>query len=82
MELRISYSRNIAGQEELATQVEDLSRKLGHFCLILPMTAEGEGDYPTMEMHINGVYALGSDFEIRDALSDGTIKAFLESTGE
>jgi len=57
MELKIDYSRNIQGQEQLAIQVEDLARKLGHTCMLMPMLSEGEGDYPTMEMFVDGAFA-------------------------
>lgn len=79
MELRVDYSRNIQGQEQLAMQVEAVARKLGHACMLSPMLCEGEGDYPTMEMFVDGAYALGSSFEIERALSDGSIEAFLRS---
>jgi len=82
MDLRIDYSSNIQGQEDLAIKVADLSHELGRTCMLMPMLAENEGDYPTMEMFIDGDYAFGSDFDIQASLSDGTIEQILKSTNE
>lgn len=80
MELRIDYSTNISGQEQLANRIAALAHELGHTCITMPMLSENEGDYPTMEMLANGHFALGSSSEIADALNSGRIETFLRKS--